>query len=90
MNPYATENPLHYDLRKCNEAIEQTKAQRTELQDLLKQALIENATPWIGPVKEKLKELRIRLNQLCARRSALRKKLNTAQHSGSLLMQTIQ
>jgi hypothetical protein len=80
MNPNARETPEQYAYRKCNEAIIQVKAQRTELQGLLKQAYADNATIWIARVKQALKENRIKLNQLCARRASLRNKLNAVQN----------
>ena len=89
MNPNARETPEQYAYRKCNEAIIQVKAQRTELQELLKQALADNTPIWFARVKQALKENRIKLNQLCARRSNLRKKLAAGQNSGGLLKQPI-
>jgi len=81
MNSYAKESPEQYGLRKCNEAIEQLKAQRTELQELLKQARVDNTTIWFARVKQALKDNRIKLNQLCARRSNLRKMLSVPQNT---------
>ena len=81
MNPYAKESPQQFAFRKCNEAIEQLKAQRPELQELLKQARVDNATIWIAAVTQQLKDHRIKLNRLCARRSNLRKMLSNPQNT---------
>ena len=81
MNPHARENQLQYALRKCNEAIAQTKCERTVLQKLLKQAVVANAFIWFAAVNQSLKDHRIKLNRLTARRSNLGKKLNESRNS---------
>lgn len=87
MNSHARETQLQYDFRKCNEAIAQTKYERTVLQALLRQAVVDSAINAIVAVKQKLKEHRTRLNQLCARRWNLRKKLNHSKTANGGLMQ---
>ena len=81
MNPYAKESPQQYGLRKCNEAIEHLKAQRTEFQGMQKQAVVDNAPCWTAALKRALKGIRIKLNRLCARRSNLRKLLSVPQNT---------
>lgn len=78
MNLRARENHLQYILRKCNEAIVQTKHERTVLQALLNQAVADNAITWVVAIKQKLKDHRIKLNRLTARRHILRRKLDIA------------
>jgi hypothetical protein len=76
MNPYAKETPHQYTLRRYNETIEHLKAQRTELQGMQKQAVVDNTPGWTVAIKQTLKEIRVRLNRLYALRSNLRKEMN--------------
>ena len=78
MNSHAHETPLQYAFRKCNEAIAQTRHERTLLHGLLSQAEADKAAAWIAAINHKLHDHRIKLNQLTARRSNLRKKLNAS------------
>jgi hypothetical protein len=71
MNPYATESPLRYKLRNCDEDIAQMRAERRLLQAIRREAVRTNTTEWIAPVDSKLKQFRVLLNRLCARRSHL-------------------
>ena len=81
MNPHARETPEQYAYRKCNEAIEHLKAQRTEFQGMQKQAVVDNAPCWTAALKQALKGIRIKLNRLYARRSNLRKQLSVPQNT---------
>jgi len=81
MNPYAKESPQQYAFLKCNEAIVQTRLERSVLHELLNQAKADNAVGWIAAVTQKLKDHRIKLNRLTARRSNLHKKLGVSQSS---------
>jgi hypothetical protein len=77
MNPFALESPQQYALRKCNETISDKRAERAFYQGVLKQAVAQNSAAWIAEMKERLSQLRTTLNRLCARRSNLRKKLDS-------------
>lgn len=79
MNPHAQKTPEQYAYGRCNETIEHLKAQRTELQGMQKQAVVDNTPYWTAALKQALKENRIKLNRLCARRSNLRKLLAVPQ-----------
>lgn len=81
MNPHAQKTPEQYAYRRCNETIELLKAQRTELQGMQKQAVVDNTPYWTAALKQALKENRLKLNRLCARRSNLHKKLSASQSS---------
>jgi hypothetical protein len=77
MNPYATESELQYIYRQTTEALESVRYQRKVVQVLLAEARRVQAQDWIAALGPKLPELRKSSNRLSAKKTHLRRKLQS-------------
>jgi hypothetical protein len=84
MNPFATESILQYDYRRCAEDLELARLKRRIVKSLLAAALRLNANDQIVVINEWLPKSKRQINRLSARRTRLRRKLDSQKAQSQL------